>query len=263
MDENPYHSPETDAHAEILAQYQARRRFRAALVILAVAVIILVLFILLLLPNVRFAREAARRSTCRNNLKQVALALHNYAEVYGALPPAYTTDASGQLLHSWRTLILPYMEMHSLYDSIDLTKPWDDPTNEAARASVVPFYLCPSASNKLDPTHTTYLAIVTPHSCLQANSPRRFAEITDGTAGTMVILEVDEDHAVHWMAPIDADEQLVLSLREFPPLSHPAGMHAAFADGSVHFLQADLPADQRRALISIAGNDQNVLEDWE
>ena len=52
---------------------------------------------------------------------------------YKALPPAYTVDADGRPLHSWRTLILPYLEQEPLYQTIDLSKPWNDPANAKAR----------------------------------------------------------------------------------------------------------------------------------
>ena len=86
----------------------------------------------MLLPAMRTAGPAARRAQCVNNLKQIALALFNYESAYNALPPAYTVDAEGKPLHSWRTLILPYLEKQSLYDSIDLSKPWNDPANAEA-----------------------------------------------------------------------------------------------------------------------------------
>ena len=70
----------------------------------------------LLLPAVQAARESARRMQCSNNLKQVALAMHNYHDTYQSFPPAYTVDADGNKLHSWRTLLLPYIEQAALYD---------------------------------------------------------------------------------------------------------------------------------------------------
>jgi hypothetical protein len=77
-------------------------------------------------------RGAAQRIQCVNNLKQIGLALHNYEQDHGTLPPAFTVDAKGRPLHSWRTLILPYMEYGRLYERIDLSRPWDDPANAQA-----------------------------------------------------------------------------------------------------------------------------------
>ena len=93
---------------------------------------IIALLIALLLPAIRSAGPAARRAQCVNNLKQIALALHNYEQAHKALPPAYTVDAKGRPLHSWRTLILPYLEQEPLYQTIDLSKPWNDPANAKA-----------------------------------------------------------------------------------------------------------------------------------
>ncbi|MEL7264459.1 MAG: DUF1559 domain-containing protein [Planctomycetota bacterium] len=66
---------------------------------------------------------------CSNNVKQIGLGLANYHASWNSFPPAYTVDANGNRLHSWRTLILPYVEQQPLYDRIDLTKPWDDPAH--------------------------------------------------------------------------------------------------------------------------------------
>ena len=88
---------------------------------------IIVVLIALMLPAMRSAREPARRTQCRYNLKQIGLALHEYEQAFGVLPPAYTVDAEGKRLQSWRVLILPYLDQAALYKLIDLTKPWDDP----------------------------------------------------------------------------------------------------------------------------------------
>src|SRR4029453_12945484 len=69
----------------------------------------------LLLPAVQQAREAARRTQCKNNLKQIGLALHNYADVYGSFPPAYIADETDKPMHSWRVLILPFLDQDQLY----------------------------------------------------------------------------------------------------------------------------------------------------
>ncbi len=69
------------------------------------------ILIALLLPAVQAAREAARRSACSNNLRQIGVALHNYSDTYGCFPPAFTVDQQGQPMHSWRALILPYLPL--------------------------------------------------------------------------------------------------------------------------------------------------------
>lgn len=254
MDENPYRGPESGA----LSRPTKKNPTFTVLKLLAVVGIIGIL-IALLLPAVRSAKPAARRNACTNNLKQIGLALHNYVDVYQVLPPAYTVDADGKRLHSWRTLILPYLEQQELYKTIDLTKAWDDPANAEARKTPVDAYQCPSADLDRE-SYTTYLAIVTPSSCFRPDKPRSLSEITDGTSQTVMVMEVDSDHAVPWMSPTDADEQVVMGIGPKSKLDHPGGVNVAFVDGSVRFLGADIPATQLRALISIAGNDKAATE---
>lgn len=211
------------------------------------------LLLALLLPAQRRAREPARRSQCKNNLKQIGLALHNYADQYNSLPPAYTVDSNGKPLHSWRTLILPYLDQAPLYNTINLSKAWDDPANAEAYKTDLAIYRCPSAD--FPAKHTTYMVVVSKNSCFSLDGSRQFSEITDGSSNTLMVMEVDPAHAVHWMAPVDADENLLLSMGPKTKLAHTGGMHAALADGTIRFLSAELPAQTRRALISIAGNE--------
>ncbi|HJT30567.1 MAG TPA: DUF1559 domain-containing protein [Pirellulales bacterium] len=223
------------------------------LIELLVILFIIGILLALLVPARRGAREPARRSQCRNNLKQIALGLQTYESTYGAFPPAYTVDADGKRLHSWRTLILPFVEQKPLYDTIDLSKPWDDPANAKAFNGAIPAYFCPSVDKPLN--HTVYLATVTPNGCIQSTRPRPLSEITDRHSQTLMVIEVDPQHAVPWMAPTDADGALLLAFGPETQFAHPGGTHAAFVDGSVHFLGAELPAAEWRALISVAGND--------
>jgi prepilin-type processing-associated H-X9-DG protein len=221
---------------------------------------IIALLIALLLPATRSGRGAARRAQCTNNLKQIALALHNYEQTHNALPPAYTVDANGRTLHSWRTLILPYLEKESLYRTIDLSKPWNDLANAKALATALPVYQCPEAAGPQNTT--TYLATTGPNGCLIPGSCRRLAEITDGHGSTIMVIEAGEENAVPWMAPVDADEFLVMSLGTTRKLHHVGGTNACFVDGSVRFLKGKTPANVLRALMTISGNDDPSSEDW-
>jgi Protein of unknown function (DUF1559) len=190
-----------------------------------------------------------------SKLRQIALALDRYAKEHGALPPVYTTDANGKPLHSWRTLILPYLDEKQLYESIDLSKPWDDPVNAKALSTHLSIFQCPSAPS--EDNRTTFLAVVTPNSCLRPNESRKIAEITDGVEETVAVVEFDKEHAVPWMSPMDADESLIL--RMLGPKSktpHPGGFNAAFVSGDIKSISTETSADDLRAMISIAGNDK-------
>jgi prepilin-type processing-associated H-X9-DG protein len=236
-------------------QKKSRRKF--TLVELLVVLGIIAIVIALLFPDLRSARPAARRTLCAISLEQIASALRHYESTYKALPPAYTVDADGKPLHSWRTLILPYLEERSLYETIDLSKPWNDPANAKAFATVISQFRCRDLD--LPATKTTYLAIVAPNGCFLPNKPRPLSEITDGRASTLMVIEAPRDRAVHWMAPLDADESLVMGISPQSKLNHAGGMNALFVDGAVRFIKADIPASQRRAIISIAGNDNDAV----
>ena len=214
----------------------------------------------LLLPAIRTARPAAIRAQCTNNMKQIALALHNYEQAYKVLPPPYTVDAVGRPLHSWRTLILPYMEQESLYRTIDLSKPWNDSVNARALGTFVPEFRCPAADGPQNTT--TYLAIVSPNGCFFPGQSRRLSEITDAHEATLLVIEAGEENAVPWMAPVDADESLATSLGPTTKLHHIGGTNACFVDGSVRFMKASTPARVLRALMSISGNDKVGSDEW-
>lgn len=251
MTDNPYASPEPVSDTPVLVK---RRRITFFRVFLGLAIV----FVLaaLLLPAMRRGggREASRRTQCKNNLKQIGLALYNYQSKYHALPPAYTVDAAGKPLHSWRTLILPWVEQLDLYNMIDLSKPWDDPANAEAYKTVPSVYRCPSVA--LPPGFTSYLGIVGTNACFHPTAPRAFSEMTDGTENTLMVIEVAQEQAVHWMAPQDASEEMVLNFGKDGKLNHTGGTQAAFADGSVRFLSENLDTETLRALISLAGNDR-------
>jgi hypothetical protein len=135
-----------------------------------------------------------------------------------------------------------------LYERIDLSKPWDDPANAEAVKSSIPTYCCPEATSHS--TRTTYLGVVTPDSCLRPAEPRPLSEIKGNHGEMLMVIEVASSRAVPWMAPTDADEEMVLGFSPETELAHSGGMHALALDGSVRFLSADMPAAERRELIS-------------
>ena len=219
-----------------------------------VVLTILAILVALLLPANRRSPEAARRSQCKNNLKQIVVALQNYEAEWGVLPPASTADATGARLHSWRTLILPYLGEQALYRAIDLTKPWDHEVNATARNTHLPVYRCTSRAVR-DPSATTYLAVVATDSCLAPANGLALSEITADPHDTLMVVEAGPHHAVPWMAPVDADESLLEKLRPDDAQPHRGGLQVGYVDGSVRFLSIETSHEEWLRLISCNEND--------
>ncbi|HUQ72632.1 MAG TPA: DUF1559 domain-containing protein [Planctomycetaceae bacterium] len=212
----------------------SNRRRGFTLIELLIVLAVIGLIVAIFLPATRRVRPAARMTQCKNNLKQIGLALHNYHDRYEAFPPAYTVDADGKPLHSWRTLLLPYLDQAPLYNLIDLSRPWNDPANAGAFESVVHAYCCPSHGGPND--RTTYLAVVTEHSCLRPGASVALKDILDRPSNTMIVIEVNAADAVRWMEPRDANLETAGRFLERGKDAHPTGVHVLVADGSVHTL---------------------------
>ena len=122
------------------------------------------LLVVALLPPMNMVRSG-RKVSCPSNLRQVTTALLLYERNHGQLPPAYTIDAQGNRLHSWRTLILPYLEFGHVYDLADLSQPWDAAVNQQVRNLDMYIYQCaahPQAGK--NPSFTSYVAVVGPET---------------------------------------------------------------------------------------------------
>lgn len=213
--------------------------------------------IALLLPAVQAAREAARRMQCSNCEKQIVLSLHNYHDVYRGLPPLYTVDKNGKPLHSWRTLLLPFMEEQALYEKIRFDEPWDSEYNKQFHNQMPAIYQCPSNPEVLQAADKKccYSALVggglIPAKKEGERTGSNFTRITDGTSNTIAVVEVVEPFC--WMDPT-ADitlEEWSKGIRkgnrnregaaDLPKAGsfHPVGLTAAFFDGSVRFISAE------------------------
>jgi type II secretory pathway pseudopilin PulG len=119
------------------------------LIELLVVVAVIGVMVALLLPAVQSAREAARRMQCTNNLKQLALAIHNYESALGEYPPAAVNWSTAKHPnHGCIAFILPYLEQASVQDIYDLHVAWNAPQNKQAIETNLPFLLCPTAPHK-------------------------------------------------------------------------------------------------------------------
>ena len=123
------------------------RRHGFTLVELLVVIAIIAMLVTLLLPAVQAAREAARRTQCQNNFKQIGLALQNYHSAIGTFPPGsrWTSDYFGW---SWGVYILPQMEQGTVYNQLNFAEDFLSPINWAVMGTKIDYFLCPSSPNQ-------------------------------------------------------------------------------------------------------------------
>ncbi|MCL4201074.1 MAG: DUF1559 domain-containing protein [Pirellulaceae bacterium] len=197
------------------------------------------------------------RTQCSNNLKQIALAFHNYHAVYGSFPPAYLPDENGQPKHSWRVLLLPFLEQQALYDAYDFDEPWDSPVNAMVTETVLPIFQCPAEPPWGTPV-TNYMVITGPGTVFEDERAPALRDILDGTSNTLLIVEV-AGSGTQWAEPVDLDaSQLAVpfgAVANSPGSQHPGGVQAAMCDGSVQFLPYNISPTTFNALVTRAGGE--------
>lgn len=199
--------------------------------------------------------ETSRRATCESNLSDIGDAFQAYQKAHDCFPPAYTTDEDGNALHSWRTLILPYLGHADLFAQVDLTEPWDAPSNQAVASELPSVYACGTAD--LDLGQTTYVAVIDPQGIMPGILPTTPRQILDGLSLTLIAVETDASNAVHWMSPKDITYATYLQ-SDFDPTtnaSHLGGHHVLMADGEVIFCVEGSPPDFKTAFITKSAAD--------
>lgn len=182
------------------------RRKAFTLIELLVVIAIIAILIALLLPAVQQAREAARRTQCKNNMKQIGLALHNYHDVHRTFPNRFyqpVQNACGaannrrNYAFGWSTMILPFMDQGGLYDALDpgqgcsFPVPSTDYNGQTLLQNPLPAFACPSDTGaSANPAYEGYTKSNYPGSHqVFGSTPTRIRDITDGTTNTIMVGE--------------------------------------------------------------------------
>jgi hypothetical protein len=198
---------------------------------------------------------------CRNNLKQISLAILNYESNWIHLPPPYSTDANGKPLLSWRVMILPFIEQGALYEQFDLTKPWDDPVNLKLVNQMPDCFRCPADKLKTSDMTTSYLAVVGDRTPWPKSGKRRLRDITDGQSNTILLIESDA-HRQIWTKPGDLDLEIAMKLlnegSSCCSSNHHGGAMTVISDGSVRWNDGIDLAELAQMLLIDDGSPKTV-----
>jgi prepilin-type processing-associated H-X9-DG protein len=187
--------------------------------------------------------DISLQSQCKVNLQIIGLALANYYNDFKSYPPAQVADDDGCPMHSWRVLILPYLENQSLYSAYNFQLRWNHNENASVRRSVIEFYTCPSDLRSTIPNQTSYVGILGPSTAWSFERQG----IISSSASMPRIIQVAEvvNSGIEWSEPRDLHtsqmtRRLNDSVGQGIASYHPQGAHVLFADGHVRFLTEDL-----------------------
>jgi hypothetical protein len=190
------------------------------------------------------------------------LAVANYHEEFKCYPPPFLADADGRPMHSWRILLLPYLERNDVYKQYRFDEPWDGPNNRKL-ADQMPAQYTLHGCEKPGNVTTNYLRVVGDSTASPSGRSLNAGDIKDGVAHTLFIVE-NIDAGVHWMEPRDLSFDSMSFTISAPNgisswLEPPAGVTL---EGRVLSISPNMPPDAVKAAFTIAGAESEVLQKW-
>jgi hypothetical protein len=231
------------------------------LVRVALTAFLLGLIWMLILPAQQKINQGRNGPPIALRLRQVGIAMTNYAGTHGRLPPAAVYDQNGRPLLSWRVLLLPYLEYDSLFQHFKLDEPWDSPHNAQLLGMMPKVFESPGGLKdvRIDPFHTCFKVFVGKGAAFEGKQGLKLPEdFPDGTPNTILVIEAGAP--VPWTKPEDIpfapDQPLpkLVALRE-------DGFYLVLADGHLRFIGKNTSEATLRAAITRNGHDR-LGPDW-
>jgi len=203
-------------------------------------------------------REHANRVKSQNNMKLVALAMHNHHATIGYFPPGHTVDMQGQPLHGWQTRLLPYLEQDNLYHQIQLDRAWDDEVNRASFRQEVPEYTSPVFGPQFDADGYNLSHYAGNSHVFRGSKKKglRINEFKAGISNTIFFGEVSAGFRP-WGHPLnvrDPARGLGAAADKFGGPWKGGQINLAFGDGSVRSISPNIGAEVLKAFATPAGH---------
>lgn len=176
------------------------------------------------------SRTRSWRAICRSNLREVAHAMQLYNWAHGTLPPAYIADANGRPMHSWRVLLLPYLDGEELLKQYRFDEPWDGPNNRKLAGKMPSSYACPRTDGRKT-GRTNYMVVVGENTAFPRGKPVHYDDLlkADGAGRTILLVETDGP-GVNWLEPRDLDAATMSYQVNGPPGNSIGSRHKPYAN---------------------------------
>ena len=203
------------------------------------------------------ARAASQHTQFQGRMKYVVLALHNYMDFYGTMPPVGSPSPTAPIC-SWRVSVTPFLEQQALFAAYRHDLPWNDPANDALCHGIACDCFWHSRHRNVHDQCTNIIAITGPGTMWPPEGPRHLSDVTDDQFSTIILVEIARsDIAWHEPRDIAIDE---VSFIGGPGLRRigghrPGGAHVVTANGQVRFLPDSTPPETLRAMLTIAGGE--------
>jgi Protein of unknown function (DUF1559) len=185
------------------------------------------------------------------------LAVANYHQDFGCFPPAYVADSDGKPVHSWRVLILPYLEQAELYSAYNFAEPWDSPNNRKLASKVGNIYLRSGLESGQIRT-TSFVAVVGPRKVWTGSKPTALKDLGDGSHDTLLVVEVPDGQFLS-MEPKDLEfDRMRFRINDGSGRglgSRLGGARVVSADGTVSTLPNNFDPNKLRAMLTANGGD--------